>query len=1820
MRRRGVNLIVYLLCMAMTSSACSPALTASAEEGNGQNVQRDWEDGFYQGESNSVSQGDETLDGTPDNETCESVSSSDLFRQRNMSEQTSYYVDSAEGNDENDGFTPQAPWKSLDKINNTTFAPGDKIYLKAGSIWHGQLWPKGSGSAEAPIILDSYGEGEKPLIAGTGIMIKGEDQYYYKGAAVVLHNQDYWEINNLEITNIGPETSTGPDADVSLVQNIRRIGVVISTSSPGDQKETYQHIYLKNLNIHDITGSQDRNNGGILFVNQSGANRTNFEDILVEGCTISNIIGNGITTTSDYIQQYMGTPETGGNPTRWGEFPGKTTVDWGSHPQFKSRDIKIRNNNISNVWCDAILTINVDRPVIEYNVCSNNCYAVGAYAAIWPHSSNDALMQFNEVYDTRYVEGDGQAFDVDYNCDDAVLQYNYSHDNEGGFLLLMESANSPVVRYNISQNDGTKGTGRGLLDICAGNVSVYNNTFYSDVPVFSTRVEGGFAGNGVIANNIFYAKEKVNVSAWKTTAKASYTYQNNAVYQYTSQPEDRGLVTADPRLSAPGTAAFGLDSTAGYRLVPDSACIDAGIQIQDNGGRDYFGNSVIDGLTDIGAHEAVIKDTDQDRPVKVKSILLSTENGRLTLDSKNPSLQLYPQIQPFEADNHEVDWSVESTDGGETSLAAISDSGLLTGLENGTVRVTATAKDGSGAFGCIDIKLEMTATNANQIVDDMNIDDFSKMYEHSGELWMDKNGGDYFGDHARLIRSNKYDTSYIRYATYHYERISGFKITSYYQNYAGTQELPIEDIQFYVSPDGENWREVTGSEYTAEDKLLPRGEEGGSLWTKRIYSCDSLEGGDNFFKVTFPQQYDENKYYDPNIGQIVLNLAAEVESLEISAQNDEITLPGGTLQMSARAMPENIPYQSVVWSVTEPDGTGTEKAVIGTDGMLKAFNNGAVLVKAVSKLDASVFAVKEITLSGQTANIMDSYKDFSKIYEHQGLQLEHVGWFDGGTDTIHPYGDSTGKMDRYMVYRYTDIKGFTTSTYFLDGVQRSLKFFTSLDGETYSEIADPAYENVTRGGASGRQYRVDNLPQETNYLKIQFEDGFSWESNITDTRLFLKDMTGTVLTVESDTDKIEELNGQIRMRVTPSADVYWKVTDEFGLPAECASISADGILSGKSKGVVKVWAVAKADQSITGSKIITIDTKMYHEIFDDLRYGEGYETGNADNLLNKATDHSGGYWHQKNPAGMEAYGIYVNQWMSPSFVTYKCNNIRKFEVQTLCRWDYVNGAEFTFKVSKDNDNWVTVDGVEKTNTAGGYQVVTYSMEDFTEDYHYLRIEFPPAAETARADINLCSVKMVSEIRVESITVDTENELVQGEDGYYVVPKIGDAIQFRADTGMSPVPGLIRWSVENVEESSLTGAFGDSAPNAGDTARNASGIRASITKDGLFTALDYGKVAVHAVATDGSDVSRTIYVKVAVVRPESIVLNKSNKVMETGETLSLKYRISPVNTSNKEVEYSSSAPEVASVDTQTGIVTALRKGEAVITAATVDGGITAACAVSVSDAKDYLSELLLQAESLQEDTYLWETWVTFDLAFRNGKKVLSDPYAYTKIWQQAGEGLKLAMDGLVDKDEAAAKLKALIKRASALDFSKYTQESFTRVQTALTLAMTVVEAGSKAAGTEIRQAEDALQLALDGLQEKEAQEPEADQPGGDNPGEGNQGGDNPGGGDTPEGNNPGENPPLQENGNMSGGKDASQVNPLTDNSRKSPKTGDNSDYRLSNFPQAGEETAKMQQENVPRAVSAASQKPPLQIVCIFLFAVIGIAGTAITVWKRKKAED
>ena len=128
--------------------------------------------------------------------------------------------------------------------------------------------------------------------------------------------------------------------------------------------------------------------------------------------------------------------------------------------------VVVRGNRIERTGSDGIIVANCISPLIDSNVCFD-AGALGTLedtqliAGIWVCATRDALIQRNEVARTRMFEDDGTAFDTDWGtAGTTVFQYNYSHDNEGGFWLDCMKLNhnrdceKTILRYNISMRDG----------------------------------------------------------------------------------------------------------------------------------------------------------------------------------------------------------------------------------------------------------------------------------------------------------------------------------------------------------------------------------------------------------------------------------------------------------------------------------------------------------------------------------------------------------------------------------------------------------------------------------------------------------------------------------------------------------------------------------------------------------------------------------------------------------------------------------------------------------------------------------------------------------------------------------------------------------------------------------------------------------------------------------------------------------------------------------------------------------------------------------------------------------------------------------------------------------------------------------------------------------------------------------------------------------------------------------------------------------------------------------------------------------------------
>lgn len=333
---------------------------------------------------------------------------------------TNYYVDATSGKDQFAGTKPSKAWKSLNKANAARLQPGDSLLFKCGTQHNGQLRITASGNPTAVLVIGTYGEGDAPRIDANG-------QY---PSAVQLWNAAYIQIYGLELTNKASERIPGQS------------GISVEARDGG----VLRNITLSELYIHDVNGSLVKKQGGGMGISifNGGKTPSRFEGLVIDNCHIVRTERNGIIFNSDY---------------------------WARDHWYPNLGVVVRRCLLEEIPGDGIVPLGCDGALVEYNkMC--NCTRLlpdgEAAAGIWPWSSDHTLIQFNEVSDHK-APWDAQGFDCDYNCVGTIIQNNYSHDNEGGFLLVCSPSDqrwpwsigndSSVVRNNLSVNDGNRTTG-----------------------------------------------------------------------------------------------------------------------------------------------------------------------------------------------------------------------------------------------------------------------------------------------------------------------------------------------------------------------------------------------------------------------------------------------------------------------------------------------------------------------------------------------------------------------------------------------------------------------------------------------------------------------------------------------------------------------------------------------------------------------------------------------------------------------------------------------------------------------------------------------------------------------------------------------------------------------------------------------------------------------------------------------------------------------------------------------------------------------------------------------------------------------------------------------------------------------------------------------------------------------------------------------------------------------------------------------------------------------------------------------------------------
>ncbi|HEY3322521.1 MAG TPA: beta-glucosidase [Planctomycetota bacterium] len=507
---------------------------------------------------------------------------------------TTYYV-GANGIDTQSGTSPEQAWCSIAKVNTVSFATGDSILFEAGQTFTGRIYldAKDAGTADAPITLSSWGTGRATIDGGAS-------------NAFYAYNTGGLNILNLNFRGSGAETNTGA-------------ALVIFCDLAGDVK--LSHIYVDSVEISDF-----RN--GILIAGKSGA--SGYNDVRITNAVIHDNRCDGLRT--------------------WGAAKYALTNVYVGHCEFfnNTGDPTLTTNSGSG----AVLG-QVDGGIVERCLAHGNgalCTSEDGPCGLWCHDSNNMLIQSNESWN-NHTGGinDGGGADLDGATTHSILQYNYTHDNDGaGLGLFQYSGAGPwsnnIVRYNVSENDGRK-NGFAGLQVCnkgSGMLSceIYNNTIFTSGASNGSPRAVWFVTDAAqfhLRNNIFMTTDGIPIVDF-TGQDSGWLFQNNLYWaggdalniqwngltfanlpawraytgEETMDSVQLGLY-ADPLLVNPGAGgtignADALETFTAYALQSASPAIDAALNLTksfsiDPGPRDFFGTAIPRLAFDIGACE-----------------------------------------------------------------------------------------------------------------------------------------------------------------------------------------------------------------------------------------------------------------------------------------------------------------------------------------------------------------------------------------------------------------------------------------------------------------------------------------------------------------------------------------------------------------------------------------------------------------------------------------------------------------------------------------------------------------------------------------------------------------------------------------------------------------------------------------------------------------------------------------------------------------------------------------------------------------------------------------------------------------------------------------------------------------------------------------------------------------------------------------------------------------------------------------------------------------------------------------------------------------
>jgi len=542
-----------------------------------------------------------------------------------------YYVDATNGNDNNFGLSTTTAWKTIAKVNQSNFLPGDNILFKRGEFWREQLTVPSSGSSINPISFGAYESGADPIISGMRELAGWSDRgnWTNQGSNIWLMDRGIYEYTRLVIDGkeyIEAETFNDVDDNHRWFYDTEyRDLYLYATENPAT-------AYLNMYYAADVNGILVDGKSYIEIQNieiQGGYYgikiRNACSNILVHDCTI----GKYTYSQGIRIQGVTSSPYT---PIKKVEIY-NNTIDFDY--DNSADDYKTKGTAEDCVFLgSSVESCKIYENII--NACTHSCVMLISNDSNCPNQHNEVYKNKIDGTGSNYCRGiditngghgavDGQtAYNLIYRniISNTTVRNQIFGDHNEFYYNIIYNVTEGGVLDNVSDGIGLFGPEN---QKCHNN-KIYNNTIYNvahnGIIVYGdancANVQNNLVRNNLVMN---WGKDKYGIYIEDHTTVLDNTYEHNLLYKsgvsdvvyhghdgaddYPHTIEEfnakngsvndviGGNISSDPLMTDPDNDDFTLQSS--------SPCINAGADVGLT--QDYLGNGLSGSVWDIGASE-----------------------------------------------------------------------------------------------------------------------------------------------------------------------------------------------------------------------------------------------------------------------------------------------------------------------------------------------------------------------------------------------------------------------------------------------------------------------------------------------------------------------------------------------------------------------------------------------------------------------------------------------------------------------------------------------------------------------------------------------------------------------------------------------------------------------------------------------------------------------------------------------------------------------------------------------------------------------------------------------------------------------------------------------------------------------------------------------------------------------------------------------------------------------------------------------------------------------------------------------------------------